>query len=125
MNQVIKLNANTKYQCTDSAYLEILVFYQSRFKLPNVFTPNGDGLNDYFYLIAAEEIKTIKIFQVLNRWGEIVFETKNARPNDLAFAWNGTKKGKELPQCTYVYYLVFELDNGTTESHKGNITLIR
>jgi len=125
VNQVIKLNANTKYQCTDSAYLEILAFYQSRFKLPNVFTPNGDGLNDYFYLIAAEEIKTIKIFQVLNRWGEIVFETKNARPNDLAFAWNGTKKGKELPQGTYVYYLVFELDNGTTESHKGNITLIR
>jgi gliding motility-associated-like protein len=125
VNQVLKLNANTKYQCTDSAYLEIFAFYQARFKLPNVFTPNGDGLNDYFYLIAADDIKNIKVLQVLNRWGEIVFETKNARPNDLAFAWNGTKKGKDLPQGTYVYYLVFELTDGTTESHKGNITLIR
>lgn len=125
VNQVIKLNANTRFQCTDSAYLQVMAYYQTRFKLPNVFTPNGDGLNDYFYLIAAEEVKTIKVFQILNRWGEVVFESKNGRPNDLAFAWDGTKKGKELPQGTYVYYFIIELENGTKESHKGNVTLMR
>ena len=125
VNQVIKLNASTLYQCTDSAYLQIFALYQTGFKLPNVFTPNGDGLNDYFYLIAAEEVKTINVLQVVNRWGEIVFEVKNGRPNDLAFAWDGRKRGRDLPQGTYVYYLVFELQDGSKESHRGNVTLLR
>jgi gliding motility-associated-like protein len=105
--------------------MEIKAFYQSHFRVPNVFTPNSDGINDYFYVIAGRDVKKINLFQVINRWGEKVFETQNAEPNTYQFGWDGTKNNKPLPQGTYVYYIVIELIDGRNETYKGNITLVR
>jgi gliding motility-associated-like protein len=93
--------------------------------LPNVFTPNGDGLNDRFYVISGVAVKSVKVLQIMNRWGEKIFEVKDVRPNDYAYSWDGTKNGKPLPQGTYVYYLIVELVDGTLESKRGVITLIK
>jgi gliding motility-associated-like protein len=125
VTQFMKLWATTKYACTDSAYQEVRAFYQSKINLPNVFTPNGDGLNDKFYVIAGVEVKKVKKFQILNRWGELIFEVGDVKPNDYRYSWDGTQKGKQLPQGTYVYYLIIELEDGTVESKKGSITLMR
>ncbi|MFM1962820.1 MAG: hypothetical protein RLZZ172_1665 [Bacteroidota bacterium] len=125
VSQFMKLWATTKYACTDSTFQEVRAFYQSKINLPNVFTPNGDGLNDKFYVIAGEEVKRVMKFQILNRWGELIFEVSDAKPNDYRFSWDGTQKGKQLPQGTYVYYLIIELLDGTVESKKGSITLMR
>ena len=125
VSQTLKLNVATQYLCVDSAQMEIKAFYQSHFRVPNVFTPNSDGINDYFYVIAGRDVKKINLFQVINRWGEKVFETQNAEPNTYQFGWDGTKNNKPLPQGTYVYYIVIELIDGRNETYKGNITLVR
>jgi gliding motility-associated-like protein len=72
---------------------------------PNIFTPNGDKVNDRFVpqpLNAARtEIKGVKIF---NRWGELLFEVNNNNPDEQ---WDGTYKGKRVPQDTYVYAIEY------------------
>ncbi len=70
--------------------------------IPNTFSPNGDGVNDYFYPRSAYDvnIKTLKIF---NRWGQEIFENSNFSSNDQTAAWDG-KFMNELQQ--YLYYAI-------------------
>jgi gliding motility-associated-like protein len=124
-SQTIDLKVATHYQCTDSASLYVKAFYQNILRLPNIFTPNGDGINDYFYVIAGKEVKQISVFQIVNRWGEKVFEVQHAEPNSYKFGWDGTKNSLPVMQGTYVYYLVVDLVDGTKETFKGNVTLLR
>jgi gliding motility-associated-like protein len=90
--------------------------------LPNTFTPNGDGSNDLFRPILNRFIKRVE-FKVYNRWGNLVFETR-----DPALNWNGLdSKGRALDAATYFYTCVFyrvgEEDAGTSLS--GYIELIK
>jgi gliding motility-associated-like protein len=130
---VLKGNSNTlltvvgtsEYLCRDTATIKVNVFWQKHLILPNVFTPDGDGLNDNFYVIAGKDVKLVKQFQVFNRWGQKVFERTNGSTNDYAAGWNGMFKGLKAPMGTYVYLIVVELQDGSSETYKGNITLIR
>ncbi|MDI9534574.1 MAG: gliding motility-associated C-terminal domain-containing protein, partial [Bacteroidota bacterium] len=87
-------------------------------KIPDAFTPNGDGLNDEWIIenLWAFDKHVVKVF---NRWGQQVYEgTHGSQP------WDGTLKGKPLPTGSYMYIL--ELNN--TEIKKefvGIVTLIR
>jgi gliding motility-associated-like protein len=95
------------------------------YRLPNTFTPNGDGKNDLFVPYPFCFIDRVD-FQVFNRWGQLVFST-----SDPALNWNGTNtSGDQLEDGVYYYVCrVFEQRvGGTTESKdllKGYIELIR
>ena len=84
----------------------------------NVFTPNGDGTNDYFDFgeFAMKEIDV----SIYNRWGEKIFET-----DDRLSLWDGTYKGVELSTSVFVYKINVQYIDGTTEVKGGNITLVR
>lgn len=125
VNTVLKVVGISEYLCRDSASIKVNVFWQKHLILPNVFSPDGDGLNDYFYVIAGKDVKSVKQFQVFNRWGEKVFEKTNGSTNDYSSGWNGMFKGLKAPMGTYVYFIVVELQDGSSETYKGNITLIR
>jgi gliding motility-associated-like protein len=80
------------------------------FVLPNVLSPNGDGINDLWGPLSSRFVKRIQL-KVWNRWGETVFETTESQ-----FQWDGThqKSGKILVAGTYYYGVdVFFLENGT------------
>ncbi len=122
---LIKAYATTVYNCVDSAEIKINTFYKSHIAIPNVFTPDGDGLNDYFYIIGGMDVVTVKLLQVFNRWGERVFESKNTKANEYSTGWNGNFKGNKAPLGTYVYFTTVTTQSGKEESYKGTITLIR
>ena len=86
--------------------------------VPNAFTPNNDGVNDYLKVEASVGYELT--FQIYDRWGELVFETKN-----IDDKWDGNYKGKKLEQGVYVYHLNFRCYNHQVFKKKGNITLIR
>lgn len=93
-------------------------------EVPQAFTPNGDGVNDFFTLfgnnIADYEIR------IYNRWGELVYTSTDVGAlNDLGKGWDGTYKGKEQNLGTYVYYLTAKDTYGKSYEKKGNLTLIR
>lgn len=85
----------------------------------DAFTPNGDGVND-LWLITNGNCLQKATAQVFNRYGAKVFES-----NDYKNTWDGTYKGKGLPDGTYYYVISYKLINGRTEFLKGNVTILR
>ena len=124
-NTLLKIVGTTALFCKDSATLQVNAYHRSHIALPNAFSPNGDGLNDVFYVIAGKDVKQVKQFQVFNRWGQKMFERTNGKTNDISFGWNGYYNGQLVVQGTYVYQIVIELLTGELEIHKGNISVIR
>jgi gliding motility-associated-like protein len=114
-----------QFYCSDTATLAVNVYFQNHLAMPNTFTPNGDGKNDIFYVISGETVSRVNQFQIFSRWGEKVFEIANVLPNDYSGGWDGNFRGKPAPAGTYVYVLILGLTDGTTETHRGNITLLR
>jgi gliding motility-associated-like protein len=86
-------------------------------EIPTIITPNGDGYNNTWIIKNIDLFPTAEVF-VYNRWGELVFHTKNLLAND----WDGTKDGKQLPTDSYHY--VLHLNNGSAP-RSGVISIIR
>jgi gliding motility-associated-like protein len=87
--------------------------------IPNGFSPNGDGTNDFFPVIHSSNLAEYHI-AIYNRWGEKMFETTNKDQ-----AWDGTYKGKEQELGVYVYYIEYKFESQKAEFTKGNVTLLR
>ncbi len=83
-------------------------------KIPNVFTPNGDGKNDQFEIIGSEGFDRIEV-TVVNRWGNEVYRNNNYRNN-----WDG----QGLTEGTYYYLITTHLGNAS-EVHKGWVLIKR
>jgi gliding motility-associated-like protein len=91
----------------------------NRFGIPNAFTPNGDGLNDYFN-IPKGVLRSISEFTIFNRWGETVFTA-----NSFSKGWNGRYKSLDAPVGTYVYFISGIKEDGSKVRLKGSVTLLR
>ncbi len=89
---------------------------------PNAFSPNGNGVNDEFFVFPNDYVDQFQIM-IYTRWGELVYTS-----NNQDFRWNGVYKGSVLPPGTYAYILKFSSalapDLGTIEQY-GSVTLIR
>lgn len=97
--------------CNRTASASATVIVDCEIDIPNVFTPNGDGLNDRFNIDGILSTKnTVKVF---NRWGQVVFEAENYRNN-----WGAT----DVPDGTYFYEVTVERDD---KPYTGHVTILR
>ena len=103
--------------------VQILCKGQNLF-IPNTFSPNADGMNDYFYP-RGTGLFTVKSFRIFNRWGQIVFERINFAPNNERDGWDGKYSGAVLQPDVYVFIVEVLCENGTVLFNKGNVTLLR
>ncbi|OJV54200.1 MAG: hypothetical protein BGO31_12660 [Bacteroidetes bacterium 43-16] len=106
------------YGCRDSAVVLVDVVYDKTIRLPNAFTPNGDGLNDFFEVPAGAF--TIRRFEIYNRYGQLVFYAK-----ENEHRWDGRFKGADCPADVYYYNLIIDFPDQTNELLKGDVTLLR
>ncbi len=90
------------------AFDSVVVIVSGVFRMPNAFTPNGDGHNDFFAPIRLGPSVSLKEFRIYNRWGELV--------HSAAEPWDGTLNGKEQPAGTFVYYVIASVPD---EQHPG------
>ncbi len=105
-------------QTTDS----VTVVRSCYIDIPNVFTPDGDGLNDYFFPRELLSMNVTKFhMRVFNRWGTLIFETNRTDGR----GWDGRFNGEIQPGGVYVYMIKAEIDSHIEEVHNGNVTLIR
>ena len=90
--------------------------------IPNVFTPNGDGVNDYFYP-RQYLTKGLSAFSmtIYNRWGEQIFQSTSINGR----GWDGKLNGMDQPEGVYVYIIDAVFVDGNKEHQQGNITLMR
>ena len=90
--------------------------------IPNVFTPNGDGLNDYFfpreYLTKGLTSFSMDIY---NRWGQLIFQTNSIDGK----GWDGKLNDVPQPVGVYVYVINATFKDGQKEHHQGNVSLLR
>ena len=86
--------------------------------VPNAFSPNNDGINDFLSVIVVDPSR-IKSFQIFNRWGEIVYDG-----NSSNYTWDGNFNNEPQPIGTYIFVLDYFTD-GTSKLMQGNITLVR
>lgn len=86
-------------------------------RVPNAFTPNGDGLNDRFQVF-SEGFETLGTLEIFDRWGEKVWA------GDARQGWDGNGRGKNLPTEVYVWRLAIECASGE-EQRVGGVTLIK
>ncbi len=117
-----RLIAINQYGCRDTAFRNNYISYGvgGYIIVPDAFTPNGDGTNDGFRpnIIGVQEEGYL--FQVFNRWGEKVFETK-----DLNGAWDGTFGGKPAQIDVYVWQVRGVFFGGVGFTEFGRVTLMR
>lgn len=92
---------------------------EARIEMPNVFTPNEDGVNNTYQPETIQNVNDYHLV-ILNRWGEIVYET-----NDLNQGWNGQFKEKDCTNGIYFWRVDYSQLNNSKKSKSGFLTLIR
>lgn len=92
---------------------------QTIFSIPNAFTPDGNGRNDFFGPVIKGAIENFS-FSVFNRWGQLVFFT-----TDPSKRWDGTLKGKKADAGTYTWLCIYQLTGEPKTTQKGNVVLLR
>jgi len=122
---MVTLTVTDSYGCTltvtDSVILkDIITLY-----IPNSFTPDNDGLNDFFYPQGINIDPDNYVFDIYDRWGNIVFHT-----TEVDGKWNGTymNKGKVPDDCildVYVYRVVSKNELSKEKIYIGKVILLK
>jgi gliding motility-associated-like protein len=111
----------SKGDCKDTAVRIVKVELPSELEIPNVFTPNNDGINDLFF-IHATNLTDIEMY-ISDRWGHKVFEVVSKTGN---IAWNGkNQSGVECAEGVYFYVFSAQGTDHANYEQKGTITLVR
>ncbi len=114
------LTLTDKYGCSNRGSIHIKK--ACYLDIPNAFTPNSDGYNDYFLPRRPPGAYWERFsMQVYNRWGQIVFETRLMNGQ----GWDGLFSGKPQPEGVYIYRIEIHLNGGQSELYSGNLSLIR
>ncbi|MFK7946612.1 MAG: gliding motility-associated C-terminal domain-containing protein [Saprospiraceae bacterium] len=86
-------------------------------QIPTAFSPNGDGKNDVFRVVAFTKVDIIE-FKVFNRFGEVIYNNPNGE-------WDGIHQGKRVPNGAYMYLIRYKPFGGEEEMKKGDVVLVR
>jgi len=112
------VTATDAHQCHNSDTVLVDISGYQEIFIPNIFSPNGDGQNDFL------EIEGPRLFnyeiQIYDRWGKLVFRSTEQKDK-----WGGTFKGTPLAEQTFVYTLVGETVLGEKINLSGNVTIVK
>ena len=100
----------------------VLITKDCYINIPNVFSPNGDGINDYFFPrdFLSKGLTKFNL-DIYNRWGQLVFTTNKTEGK----GWDGMMNGVQQPEGVFIYIIDGTFHDGKQEHHQGNVTLIR
>lgn len=118
----IKLIVNDRFLCTDTLEQFVTVYKDFSLFMPNAFSPNGDGKNEFFG--PKGQIHSLESFALIvyDRWGSTLFKTNNAE-----IQWNGRfdNTGKEVPPGVYLYTLKYKVRGKEAVEEKRMVTLLK
>ena len=111
--------------CATSDDIRIIVDPDPPVYMANAFSPNGDGVNDFFTVQADGILQNIQYFGIFDRWGNLIFERNNFAPNTQENSWDGTYRLQEAPVGVYVYFVEILQPNGRLFKITGDVLLNR
>lgn len=110
--------------CTSSAYVEIVIDYEVEIFYPNIFSPNGDGANDNFFLYNNGLPETMDALLIFDRAGELMYEGSSISFNESNVGWDGRFNGSQVQPGVYVFMVKYTLGNGEQRTLSGSITVV-
>ncbi|MBS1659883.1 MAG: gliding motility-associated C-terminal domain-containing protein, partial [Bacteroidetes bacterium] len=124
-NQSYQVTVTDSNSCKASDTIMVKTICNDKnYFIPNTFSPNGDGVNDYFYP-RGSNLYNIQSLRVFNRWGQLVFERRNFPANAATMGWDGTFNGHPAPMDAYVYIAEVICNNAQVVALHGDVTLVR
>jgi gliding motility-associated-like protein len=118
---ILKVTNDVGCSAKDTVVAKIIC-EEARVKIPDAFSPNGDGANDRFVILGIGLVRHIVIF---DRWGVKVWERSDFYPADAISCWDGTIHGQPAPVGSYVYFVEMECPAGGVFSRRGTVVLVR
>lgn len=113
------LTATTAAGCASYDTVLVKVYEGPEFYVPTAFTPNNDGINDWFRFIPVG-MDGIHYFRIYNRYGQLLYQSPDPQKG-----WDGNFNGRPQPQDTYIWMLEGRDYRGQTIRKKGTVTIIR
>jgi len=110
--------------CDATAKVILRVDRRRHLYAPNVFTPDGDGINDLF-TIYGKSVTEIRKLQIFDRWGAELFIVEHLQANDELRGWDGTFRGDVLNPAVFVWQALVEFEDGVVEIFSGDVTILR
>jgi len=119
---LVTLTATNSEECTSTINKDILINGDYNLLAPNSFTPNGDGLNDYFLPAALNRLNGSFTMTIYSQTEGLIYDTKN-----IDQPWDGTnqKAGTKCNEGSYVWVVKLTNEKGQTEQYKGAVLLLK
>lgn len=115
-----------RFGCRGEAEIRLVIDPSIDVFMPTVFSPNGDDLNDRFFVMANQaQVALIREFLIFDRWGGNIFQVRDVLPNDPDAGWDGLSRGQHLPAGVYVFYARLQLVDGSERLVEGDVLLLR
>jgi hypothetical protein len=111
--------------CVGTDDIQVTVVRDERIFIPNVLATEAENQNALFTVYSAGEVRSIPLLQIYDRWGELVFERKNIPPNEPILGWDGRWNNRPVDPGVYIYVVQLEIIDGSIETRKGDITVLR
>jgi hypothetical protein len=111
--------------CVGTDDIQVTVIRDERIFIPNVLATEAENQNALFTVYSAGEVRSIVLMQIYDRWGELVFERKNLPPNEPILGWDGRWNNRPVDLGVYVYVVQLEIIDGSIQTRKGDVTVLR
>ena len=112
-----------KNNCAATDNITVFVQKGNDVFVPNAFSPNGDGNNDFFTVFARKSVKSINNFKIFDRWGELVYVADSLGFNNQSQGWDGTFRGQAMQSDVFTFtFDVLYIDN-SREKRSGEVFL--
>lgn len=115
------LNLESSIGCDSLVNLQLSTF---DVYIPNIFSPNQDGINDVFKVENKDEFVKIQSLKIYNRWGELMYNI-NKNNADTNVEWDGHFKGNPVLPGVYSYIMRVSIENKDEKELFGNVTVVR
>jgi gliding motility-associated-like protein len=112
-------------QCTATDERVVSLLFGGDVFVPSIFSPNGDQVNDIFFIRGGPDLESIQDFEIFDRWGNKIFEKNNIDPGDISQGWNGTYKNAPVLPGVYVYKVDAKFITGKPLHLTGDVTVVR
>lgn len=110
--------------CAVSDSMVVSVSENRAILIPNVFSPNADGINDQFY-VSGRSFATLTRMELWDRLGRQVFSRNGGAVNDAALGWNGSFRGKPATAGVYYYAITLTFPDEEVRHYQGSVSLLR
>ncbi len=121
----IRLVVSDEWGCEAEDQMLLRVRKDREVYIPNAFSADFNGANDYFTLYGGNSVQQIRSLRVFSRWGELLYERENFPANREVLGWDGRMRGREMEPGIYVYVAEIEFIDGEVILYRGDVLLAK